>query len=91
MNDIHNCATATITVVITEIPILPVVARDDAYTVTIGTTTITESIYHNDSRGDQMVDASLVNTMLDNAIQLLAPDEKPIVHSDRGAHYRWPG
>ena len=29
--------------------------------------------------------------MLDNAIQLLAPDEKPIVHSDRGAHYRWPG
>ena len=35
--------------------------------------------------------ASLVNTMLDNAIQLLAPDEKPIVHSDRGAHYRWPG
>ena len=36
-------------------------------------------------------DASLVNTMLDNAIQLLAPDEKPIVYSDRGAHYRWPG
>ena len=61
MNDIHNCATATITVVITEIPILPVVARDDTYTVTIGTTTITESIYHNDSIGDQMVDASLVN------------------------------
>ena len=61
MNDIHNCATATITVVITEIPILPVVARDDTYTVTIGTTTITESIYHNDSIGDQIVDASLVN------------------------------
>ena len=61
MNDIHNCATATITVVITEIPILPVVARDDTYTVTIGTTTITESIYHNDSIGDQKVDASLVN------------------------------
>jgi len=61
MNDIHNCATATITVVITEIPILPVVARHDTYTVTIGTTTITESIYHNDSIGDQMVDASLVN------------------------------
>jgi len=36
-------------------------------------------------------DASLVNTMLDNAIQLLKPNEKPIVHSDRGAHYRWPG
>ena len=61
MDDIHNCATATITVVITEIPILPVVARDDTYTVTIGTTTITESIYHNDSIGDQKVDASLVN------------------------------
>ena len=61
MNDIHNCATATITVVITEIPILPVVACDDTYTVTIGTTTITESIYHNDSIGDQKVDASLVN------------------------------
>ena len=36
-------------------------------------------------------DATLVNTMLDNAIQLLSPDEKPIVHSDRGVHYRWPG
>ena len=36
-------------------------------------------------------DATLVNTMLYDAIQLLAPDEKPIVHSDRGVHYRWPG
>ena len=61
MNDIHNCATATITVVITEIPILPVVARDDTYTVTIGTTTITESIYHNDSIGEQTANTSLVN------------------------------
>ena len=61
MNDIHNCATATITVVITEIPILPVVARDDTYTVTVGTTTITESIYHNDSIGEQTANTSLVN------------------------------
>ena len=37
-------------------------------------------------------DAELVNTMLDTAIQSLANDQpRPIVHSDRGAHYRWPG
>ena len=36
-------------------------------------------------------DAHLVNVMLDNAIQKLKSEEKPIVHSDRGAHYRWPG
>ena len=35
--------------------------------------------------------AELVNTMLDNAIALLNEDEHPIVHSDRGCHYRWPG
>lgn len=35
-------------------------------------------------------DADLANTMLRNAIITLAPDEKPIVHSDRGCHYRWP-
>ena len=34
--------------------------------------------------------AELVNTMLKDAIQTLSPDEKPIVHSDRGCHYRWP-
>ena len=34
--------------------------------------------------------AELVNTMLDAAIATLREDEKPIVHSDRGAHYRWP-
>ena len=33
-------------------------------------------------------DADLVNTMLDTAISTLKDDEKPIVHSDRGAHYR---
>ena len=36
-------------------------------------------------------DATLVNTMLDDAIEQLSPGEKPIVHSDRGVHYRWPG
>lgn len=36
-------------------------------------------------------DADLVNTMLDNAINTLKENECPIVHSDRGAHYRWPG
>ena len=36
-------------------------------------------------------DAELVNSMLDAAISMLNPGEQPIVHSDRGAHYRWPG
>ena len=36
-------------------------------------------------------DASLVNGMLDEAIGSLSPDEHPIIHSDRGCHYRWPG
>lgn len=37
-------------------------------------------------------DAKLVNTMLDAAIETVAEGtEKPIVHSDRGGHYRWPG
>lgn len=35
--------------------------------------------------------AELVNTMLDNAIQKLHENEHPIIHSDRGCHYRWPG
>jgi transposase InsO family protein len=35
--------------------------------------------------------AELVNTMLDEAILMLNNDEKPIVHSDRRCHYRWPG
>ena len=29
--------------------------------------------------------------MLDDAVTTLKDDEKPLVHSDRGAHYRWPG
>jgi putative transposase len=36
-------------------------------------------------------DADLVNSMLDIATATLKPDEHPIVHSDRGGHYRWPG
>lgn len=35
-------------------------------------------------------DAKLVNTSLEKAMGTLA-DETPIVHSDRGVHYRWPG
>ena len=34
--------------------------------------------------------AELANAMLRNAIAKLSPDEKPILHSDRGCHYRWP-
>lgn len=29
--------------------------------------------------------------MLDDAVTQLSPGEKPIVHSDRGIHYRWIG
>ena len=37
-------------------------------------------------------DSDLVNTMLDAAIETVATSEsRPIIHSDRGAHYRWPG
>lgn len=36
-------------------------------------------------------DAELVNTMLDAGLATLQDQERPIVHSDRGAHYRWPG
>ena len=35
--------------------------------------------------------AELVNAMLDEAISTLAPGERPVVHSDRGCLYRWPG
>lgn len=35
--------------------------------------------------------AQLVNTMLDLAIDQLPKGSHPIIHSDRGAHYRWPG
>lgn len=37
-------------------------------------------------------DAELVNTMLDTAIETVAAsNDRPVVHSDRGGHYRWPG
>jgi transposase InsO family protein len=37
-------------------------------------------------------DAELVNTMLDAAIDtVIAGNDRPVVHSDRGGHYRWPG
>lgn len=36
--------------------------------------------------------AELVNTMLEAAIETITDShDRPIVHSDRGAHYRWPG
>lgn len=35
-------------------------------------------------------DARLTNDMLDAYHKILS-DEKPTIHSDRGAHYRWPG
>jgi putative transposase len=36
-------------------------------------------------------DAELVNTMLDDAMSQLSDEEHPIIHSDRGSHYLWPG
>ncbi len=37
-------------------------------------------------------DADLVNTMLDAAIDTVdGSRSRPVVHSDRGGHYRWPG
>lgn len=33
-------------------------------------------------------DAELVNAMLDEAIETLSESQRPMVHSDRGAHYR---
>lgn len=36
-------------------------------------------------------DARLVNKMLEKAIATLPRDMKPLVHSDRGVHYRWDG
>jgi transposase InsO family protein/transposase-like protein len=36
-------------------------------------------------------DASLVNGMLDEAASRMPPGSHPIVHTDRGCHYRWPG
>lgn len=35
--------------------------------------------------------ADLVNSMLDKEISILPENKHPIIHSDRGCHYRWPG
>ncbi len=35
-------------------------------------------------------DAQLVNNMLNTAITTLKDNEYPLIHSDRGSHYRWP-
>lgn len=36
-------------------------------------------------------DADLVNNMLEETLSTLKVGEHPIVHSDRGCHYHWPG
>ena len=36
-------------------------------------------------------DSILVNKMLEDAIGTLLPSEHPLVHTDRGCHYRWSG
>ncbi|WOD12955.1 IS3 family transposase [Pseudomonas sp. NyZ704] len=36
-------------------------------------------------------DAQLVNSMLDTATSTLIASDRPVIHSDRGGHYRWPG
>ena len=36
-------------------------------------------------------DARLANSSLEAACAALAPGERPVVHSDRGGHCRWPG
>lgn len=36
-------------------------------------------------------DANLVNSMPDRALKTLDDGSWPLIHSDRGGHYRWPG
>lgn len=36
-------------------------------------------------------DATLVNPMLDYVLDTLNAHEKPVIHSDSGGYYRWPG
>lgn len=33
----------------------------------------------------------LVNDMLEDALDMLRENERPLIHSVRGGHYRWPG
>ncbi|WP_199563109.1 DDE-type integrase/transposase/recombinase, partial [Olsenella sp. TM06-36] len=35
--------------------------------------------------------AALANESLSRACAALRPGEAPVVHTDRGCHYRWPG
>ena len=42
-------------------------------------------------RAGERPDAALANSTLEDACALLAPSERPVIHSDRGGHYRWPG
>ena len=42
-------------------------------------------------RASRNPNAELVNEMLDDAISTLSPGERPMLHNDRGIHYRWPG
>ena len=35
--------------------------------------------------------AELADTMLEQACATLSDGERPVIHSDRGCHYRWPG
>ena len=34
--------------------------------------------------------AGLANSMLEQACATLKDGERPVIHSDRGGHYRWP-
>ena len=36
-------------------------------------------------------DAALANGSLADAVARMRPGARPVIHSDRGAHYRWPG
>jgi putative transposase len=36
-------------------------------------------------------DAKLVNAILDDAIDTLRENERPVIHTDRGSNYRWLG
>ena len=42
-------------------------------------------------RAGERPDAALANSTLEDACARLAPGERPVIHSDRGGHYRWPG
>lgn len=42
-------------------------------------------------RASTSPDAELANATLRDAVARLRPGRRPIVHSDRGGHYRWPG